>query len=162
MVHIKYTVVCIRIIFIHKVKWITYMLLWSSMPHFFKRQKHTIQMLLKLAARVNYFLKGLVAKLHILLTWNILMIYFYMEKRTFQTVCTLWPHFKIFLFSIYVYTQYNKFTNLERNILNLKYDFFLGSGIRVIFIFISFSLFIYIFWQRILLHSTCGFLKSYI
>lgn len=43
--------------------------------------------------------------------------------------------------------------------LNLKYFFFLSSGIRVIFIFISFFLVIYIFWWRTLLCSTCGFFK---
>lgn len=160
MAHIKYTMVCSRIIFIHKVKWITYMLLWNSVPHFFKRWKHTIQLLLKLAARVT-FLNAVIAIITYIDMEHMNALFLH-GKRTFQTVCTLWPHLKIFLsFSLCLFTieSIHKSGRICTK-LNLKYFFFLGSGIRVIFIFISFFLVIYIFWQRTLLCS--GFFKSYI
>lgn len=55
------------------------------------------------------------------------------------------PILKYFYLFIYIYTQYNTFTNLEGYILNLKYDLFLGGGIRVIFNF-YFLLFTYLYF----------------
>lgn len=67
------------------------------------------------------------------------------------------PIFKYF----YFYLHYNTFTNLEGYMLNLKYDFFLDSEIRVFF-FLFHSLYLSIFSDKKMIHSTCGFLKSYI
>lgn len=56
------------------------------------------------------------------------MIHFYIEKKELSEAHIHYdPILKYFYFFIYIYTQYNTFTNLEGHILNLKYDFFLGG-----------------------------------
>ena len=56
-----------------------------------------------------------------------LIIHFYIEKKNFPTSIYILTPFKN-ISIIYVYTQYITFTNLEGHILNLKCDFFPGSG----------------------------------